>query len=195
MRKHSPPISVYRMHVGDGGLRVRSCAVGPCRGGFWHAVFFTLTVFALCADDFSWLHASLWMAFLTLIGLSIVQFFVTHVAIVWMGVVVFSGFILYDTSVMKLAMGPGDAVEACLMLVSGCGEPHVLLFVGPAGKPEYGVSDRFLKLHSERTVENPTETVRSPQKICYLFPLKLWTTNSPLNQVVHAQSEPEDTSE
>jgi len=64
----------------------------------------------------SWLSASLFM----LLGFMLVQLFFPspwlHVLISWASVVLFSGYILYDTSVMASTMGPDDAVEACVNL-------------------------------------------------------------------------------
>ena len=84
-------------------------------------MFCSLTVFVLWTrQDLAWLQAWLCVGLLTLIGFSLMQWFVwspwLQVLLAWSGTVVFSGFVLYDTSLLVHRFGPDEAIDACLIL-------------------------------------------------------------------------------
>lgn len=89
--------------------------------GMTASIFLVLSVIALCTPrDLSWLEAWLLVGLLTLVGFSVLQWFAfspwLHVLLSWAGVLVFSGFVLYDTSLLAQRFGPEDALDACLAL-------------------------------------------------------------------------------
>ena len=84
-------------------------------------IFFALSLIAHHgACDYSFLGTFLTNAMLVLLGLCIYVTFVptafVDLLISFLGTSIFSGLILYDTSIMKLHMTPDDAVEACVQL-------------------------------------------------------------------------------
>ena len=84
-------------------------------------IFLSLSSVALVTKrDFSFMGAWLACSIVSLLVFSLIQLFVfspwLHVAVSWVGVVVFSGYILYDTSMMVNHYGPDDAIGACLNL-------------------------------------------------------------------------------
>jgi len=89
--------------------------------GMTAMIFCSLTGFVVWfRQDFAWLEAWLFVGLLTLIGFSLLQWFVwspwLHVLLSWLGTVVFSGFVLYDTSLLVHRFGPDEAIDACLIL-------------------------------------------------------------------------------
>ena len=70
--------------------------------------------------DFSFLNTYLFVGLVSLVLLSFMQIFFAYsimsVAIAWFGILLFSGYILYDTSMILHSLGPDDAIEAALML-------------------------------------------------------------------------------
>ena len=84
-------------------------------------VFSSLTsIVFFVKKDFTFLENILCVGIISLITLSIFQFFmnslILHVVIGWFGVVVFSGYILYDTSLLLTKLGPDDFILASVML-------------------------------------------------------------------------------
>lgn len=70
--------------------------------------------------DLRFLEAFLGIALLSVLAMSIVCIFVTsplwHIAVATAGILVFSGFVLYDTSMMLKYMTPDDAIIASVQL-------------------------------------------------------------------------------
>ena len=89
--------------------------------GTTSAVFLLLTAIACFSKkDFSFMENMLSIGLFTLVGFMILQmFFATtflNIMIGWFGVMLFSGYILYDTSQILHRLGPDDAIHASLML-------------------------------------------------------------------------------
>lgn len=75
----------------------------------------------LTRSDFSWLRGALWVGVFLLLGVVIAAAFIPvpgvwGLAIGGFGILLFSGFILYDTSQILHNLGPGDEVMAGAML-------------------------------------------------------------------------------
>ena len=70
--------------------------------------------------DFSFMENMLSIGIFSLIGFMILQMFIAstflNIMIGWFGVMLFSGYILYDTSQILHRLGPDDAIHASLML-------------------------------------------------------------------------------
>lgn len=84
-------------------------------------IFGVLSAYAwLSNDDFSYMGGFLFAALFGLILLAFVQIFVHWriLTIVYcaLGIIVFSGFILYDTYMIKKKLGPDEAIEASISL-------------------------------------------------------------------------------
>ena len=84
-------------------------------------IFTTLSAFVHCSKhDFSFLNTFLSIGLLSMIIMSIVQLFVSYtifsLIMGWFGIILFSGYILYDTSQIIHQLGPDDTIEATLML-------------------------------------------------------------------------------
>lgn len=89
--------------------------------GLTAAVFVSLTALVMCTGrDLTWLQSWLFVGLATLVGFSVFQCFVyspwLNVLLSWGGTMVFSGFVLYDTSLLMQRFGPDEAIDACLML-------------------------------------------------------------------------------
>lgn len=86
------------------------------------ALFLCLTIFTLQTKiNFSFLGTWLFVSIISLLIISIIQFFFVvsiwiHMILSWIGIIVFSGYILYDTSVIIHYFSPDDAIDACLNL-------------------------------------------------------------------------------
>lgn len=84
-------------------------------------IFITLSLLTIkTGKDFSFLGNILLIGLMSMLLLSILQLVVMisfmNVLIAWFGVVLFSAFVLHDTSQIFHHMGPDDAISAALML-------------------------------------------------------------------------------
>tara|TARA_B100000214_G_scaffold194009_1_gene140405 strand:- start:1864 stop:2553 length:690 start_codon:yes stop_codon:yes gene_type:complete len=84
-------------------------------------IFLLLTFITFVTNrDFSFMGNMLIIALFTLIGFMFIQIFTQSVfintLIAWFGVMIFSGYIIYDTSQILHKLGPDDCVHASLML-------------------------------------------------------------------------------
>jgi FtsH-binding integral membrane protein len=84
-------------------------------------IFIGLSAYAwLSESDFSYMGGFLFAALIGLIFLGIVQLFVhvkwLYIAYCALGVLVFSGYIIFDTWKIKTKLGPDDSVHASIML-------------------------------------------------------------------------------
>ena len=83
---------------------------------FWLLSFYTL----VSKQDFNFLGGFLFISLGTIFVISIIQLFVhiqiLNVLITILGIICFSGYILYDTSQIIHHLGPDDYIEATLML-------------------------------------------------------------------------------
>jgi hypothetical protein len=104
---------IYQIH-GDQNLVLMSASI-TC------LIFLVLTFIACVSKkDFSFLENILCIGLISFLGFTILQIFVEsillHMFIAWGGVLLFSGYILYDTSQILNRLGPDDAIHASLML-------------------------------------------------------------------------------
>lgn len=94
----------------------------PLAGAITATVFVGLSVYAwLSRTDFNFLGAGLTVALLGLIVGSLLNAFVFHSSwaymfMAWIGVVIFSGYVLYDTSVILRRLPQNEYVHAALAL-------------------------------------------------------------------------------
>ena len=103
--------------INGGGMIVVMAA------GTTSTIFLLLTAIACFSKkDFSFMENMLSIGLFTLVGFMILQMFVftsttfLSMTIGWFGVMLFSGYILYDTSQILHRLGPDDAIHASLML-------------------------------------------------------------------------------
>jgi len=104
---------IYFMN-GGGPIIVKSA-------GITFSIFLVLTSIAfLSKKDFSFMENMLSIGLFSFMGFIILQMFIAssflNVMISWAGVMLFSGYILYDTSQILHRLGPDDAIHASLML-------------------------------------------------------------------------------
>ena len=89
--------------------------------GITASIFLILTAVACFSKkDFSFMENILFIGLITFLGFSILEIFIQsaifHIVIAWCGVMLFSGYVLYDTSAILTRLGPDDAITASLML-------------------------------------------------------------------------------
>ena len=104
---------LYQLH-GDQNLILISASI-TC------LIFLTLTFIAFVSKkDFSFLENILFIGLISFLMFTLLQLVfdsnLLHMVIAWGGVVLFSGYILYDTSLILKRLGPDDAINASLIL-------------------------------------------------------------------------------